>query len=377
MKEKKIYMLVGAIAAAAAALMFFFSMQNTGPGLQDQAAQQVYPIHDDATFAEGSKTFSIMPFSKTELDFSIMIPNDWSEEVIVDKKATEMTPKIVNDIVSFESPMIGTSRAKVMIQVLKLEHEISARNWLRNYILASGYAPDGEAIENSPANAAGSFVSTQDGHSTYTRLGVIINAGTAIIVRFDVPLHLKDYTAYIRDKVVSTLKVTYPKEDPVETQKPFSLVDSIKFYYPISWISVAPDFRDMNRLSLQLHNKGTTGLVEGYIRFTAVRRTRSSVLLTEAESIRKYLQEVLNMEILGLVSSDVSNAYGRFTFNRHETYDIQRTDKGQNPQELHLVALGDKEWYIFVFLITPKEQENLYTWGRNLRTFDTIIRSIK
>jgi hypothetical protein len=376
MKEQKLYMIVGAIVIGIIAL-YFYSQGGGNHKAQGEVEQKLYPIHDDATFEAETRTFSTLPFAKADLDFSLMIPKDWEEEMIVDKAATEMTPKIVNDIVVFESPMIGTSRATVVVQVLKLEHEISAKNWLRNYILASGYAPEGEVAEITPVNAAGTFVSTQDGRSTYTRIGVVINAGTAIIVRFDVPLHLKEYTAYIRDKIVSTLKVTYPKEDPVETQKPVTLVDSIKFYYPISWMSVTPDFRDMNRLSLQLHNKGTTGLVEGYIRFLAVRRTRSSVLMTEAESVRKYVQETLHMDVLNLVSSDVSGAYDRFPFNRYEVYDVQRTDKSQNVQQLHFVALGDKEWYIFAILVTPAEHENLYTWARNIRTFDLIIRSIK
>jgi len=44
---------------------------------------------------------------------------------------------------------------------------------------------------------------------------------------------------------------------------------------------------------------------------------------------------------------------------------------------VHLVALGDKEWYILIFMVTMREEERLYAWARNIKTLEEIVRSIK
>jgi hypothetical protein len=39
--------------------------------------------------------------------------------------------------------------------------------------------------------------------------------------------------------------------------------------------------------------------------------------------------------------------------------------------------MGDKEWYVFAYLFTPKEATNLYQWARNTQTFQEILKSVK
>jgi hypothetical protein len=94
--------------------------------------------------------------------------------------------------------------------------------------------------------------------------------------------------------------------------------------------------------------------------------------------MREYFDKTMNLEFKKMISTGKSDAYARFIFNRYEIYDVvSRAAKAQTTQEVHLVVLGDKEWYIFAFLFTPKEANELYTWGRNVQSFREVIKSVK
>lgn len=345
---------------------------------QQQKEVKLYDIHDDATFAEKTIPYTTVPMGDNDLALSINVPKDWESDSASDSVTQTLDNKILHNITRFKSPMIGVVRATIALQALKLEHEITAKSWLRNYVITNGYAPQGDIISEDRNTAAVYFVWTNDGAASYTYMRVRINAGKIIVARFDAPIHLQEFLAYLQKKVPESMTLTYPKETPVETQKPFALVDSIKFSYPISWQILSSDFRDMNRLSVQLQNVGIRNKIDGYISFVGIRRTRSASLRAEIENMRTYFNEAFKLDILSLTGSeDVPLTTERFIFKRHEIYTVQNQDTKRLPQELHFVVLGDKDWYIFGFLITPLEKDNLYTWARNTETFNTILRSIR
>ena len=60
-----------------------------------------------------------------------------------------------------------------------------------------------------------------------------------------------------------------------------------------------------------------------------------------------------------------------------EIYEVKNKQRGEVPQKLHLTVLGDKEWYIITFLLSPREDDNLYNWSRNVASFEAILQSIK
>lgn len=336
---------------------------------------QVYQIHDDATFDPVKKTTDIIPFNQSDLEFSIDLPNDWTADEIVQDSQQALSQKILGDIARFNSPLIGTSTASISIQVMRPEHEISARNWLKNYILTSGYAPDGDVKEESLTSAKASYIATVDGRSTYIYASALMNGGAVLLAQFKTTLTMKDFIAYLRAKTIDSFKLINPKEEPVEQQKIFTVADAIKFEYPGSWEITGNDFRNMNKMVVRISNKNASGLLEGLIQFVAVRRNRSSNLMTEVDALKDYLTTDLKLNLVKLLSSDKLKVYDRFAFNRYEVYDV----KGQNQslQELHFAVLGDREWYIFAFLITQKEADNLYTWARNTRSFQQVVESVR
>jgi len=345
----------------------------------------VYAVHDDATYQALTKPFGMTPFGKAELEYEITLPKDWTEEEVPQTLTDAQT--IIGDVARYSSPMIGTQDLHVVIQVAKLEHEISAENWVKNYILVSGYSQQGDirvageknaSADYISAGAAGALGNTAVGAtSTFETLSARITGAYVIVATFKTPLSLQNYVKYIQRKSIDSFRILYPKDDPVEEQKIFTLVDSIKFNYPASWNQVGTDLRDMNHLSVHLQAQSVSNSVDGFIRILAVRRSRSTNLNAEIESQKKYFQDTMKIKFLKLDSSGKSPAYNRFIFNRYEVYDSQPISGNGTVQEIHVAVLGDKDWYIFAYLFTPKENTSLYNWARNIQSFHEILKSMK
>ena len=377
MNQKQLYIAIGAVVALVAGGAYIALKPKNNAPVQ-AAAPKVHPIHDDAGFLKETKAYGMMPYAKAELEYEIMIPKDWTEIEAYDT-LQENQDAILSRIAYYKSPMVGTLQMELEINALKLKHEISARNWLRDYILTQGYSPEGNVTEVSGKSANAYYVvaGSPAAPSSLEYVAARISGGWVLLATYRAPLPLRNYVKYLQKKTVDSFKILYPKDEPVEDQKVFTLVDSIKFNYPVSWEVLSTDFRDMNRLSVHLQNKGKAKNIEGYIRFLAVRRSRSTDFQTELDDQRKYFDNVMNLKIMKLTSSETSATYNRFLFNRIEVYDVEPKKGKASAQEIHFLALGDKEWYIFATLFTPKESTHLYNWARNTQSFKEIIKSIK
>lgn len=338
---------------------------------------QKYKIHDETTFQQNTKSFHLIPYGDTDLEFEIFLPLDWSVESAAGTQAPDLSKKIIAHIAQFGNPIGESSRIKVTVQALQLEHEIDAKSWLKHHILSAGNAPESEIEAKDIYRASGSYVRTFDGKDTHTYMTVQISGNIAMLARFEVPLLLKDYMAYLQKHAIDSFKLMYTKEGSVEEHKTFTLVDSIKFSYPYSWLISSPDFKDLNNLTVQLHNRSNSGILQGYIRFLAVRRGGHTTFKKETDKLRRYLNSELNLDFKKMLSSEKYAALTRFTFGQDERYSVGYKKGNQQDQELRLLALADPEWYIYVVMISPTEEHDLYTWARNRKTFDLIVKSFK
>ncbi|MFN7113086.1 MAG: hypothetical protein ACK4PK_01865 [Alphaproteobacteria bacterium] len=350
-----------------------------GSGNQrSKSADNQHPIRDEKTFEELTTVHTVMPFERADLYFTINIPKDWSTDLLPEGKK-DISTSIIGDIARFSSPMIGIKRLRVSIHALNIEHEIAVPHWLRHYILANGFAPEGEVITDpqNPRKASIYFVGLEDGDSFYNYMTAQLSGNIMVITRFQSPQSLREYAKFLQQKTVESFSLTYPKEGTIENHNVFTMMDAAKLSYPKSWEMLGQSFRDMNRLSLQLHNKNATGGIDGFIMINAIRRHRVTSLIKEIDELKKYLDTQMEISVTDMLSSEHAPAADRFIFNRYEVYNVESTRRSQSKQDLHLVVLGDREWYILIFMMTMREEERLYAWARNVKTLEEIVRSIR
>lgn len=347
-----------------------------------QAMPDAYYINDDKTFDENTSVTHMRPYNNPILEFDVRLPNHWTAEDLTKNQMTapgqDVDQRLVGNVVKISSEMIGVNRVTVSVLTQTVKQDISAQNWLKNYIFTNGYALQGEVEGKGPRQAAAYFNSTVDQLNYYSYMTVYVTGNMVFICRADVPLQLKTYTAYIQKKVLDTLQLSYPKDVDIESAKKFTLVDAISFSYPVSWQPTNPDFKDMTHLSVQLQSKDIDGSINGFIRVLAVRRMANTSLLNEVDLLKKHFADYLKIDVNSLASTaKLEKVPARFIFSRYEVYKAAYKKEGVADPEVRLIALGDKDWYVFVYLITPREQDNLVTWGHNLRTMDIILASMR
>jgi hypothetical protein len=363
--------LTGLSTPSAASLFGLFGKKQP---VQEQAPQFI--IHDEDSFKANTSPYHEIPFNDPKFEYDILLPKDWTIERIA--KATPSTDQsIPEDITRFKSPMLGTAQAVMTIQAMRLDHEISVENWLKNYIYTNGYTLQDKINSLGNKKAGTSYISVFETKGTYTYTVAQINGNIIMIARFEVPLALKEPLAFLQKRTIDSFRLIMPVEESVEPKETFRLADALKISYPKSWQLRYPDLKDEHNMSVQIYNETQDQKVEGMIRFVAVSRGPQTNLAKETEGLKKYFGDFMGLEFKKMISSDKAPAYSRFLFSRYETYLVGSKKINAADRELRLAVLGDKDWYIFAFLLTPTESDNLYAWARNTETFDLIVKDFR
>ncbi|MFH1157360.1 MAG: hypothetical protein V1721_00505 [Pseudomonadota bacterium] len=337
-----------------------------------------FPIQDEESFKENTKPLHKLPFNDTKLEFSILLPKDWTiENINQEKTSINQDQRLLGDIILSRSPVVNEAQAILSIQFISLDREISAENWLKNYASMSNYSIDGKIDAVSNKRASAYFVFMADGQITYTYATLQMNRNVAVMMQLKLPPALREPMKFLQKRVIDSFGLIMATDDPVETQKFFSFRDAMRFSYPESWLLYYPDLNDINNMSVQIHNVTKAGKVEGLIRFVAVRRAPGTKLRDEVAKLKRYFDEFLLIDVKNLVSSNTASVYDRFIFSRYEVYQVSFRKQGDSVKELRLVMLGDKEWYIMLFLLAPSEEEDLFSWSRDVQTFDLILGNIR
>lgn len=342
-----------------------------------QAKKNLYVIHDDVTFKENTKLLHVRPYNNPVFEFDIHVPKNWETKDNTRNQSMKMDQSLMGDLFSLHSETISVYSINAVVSVQSLKYEVSAKNWLKDYILTSGYALEGDMIEQDPRRASAYYTSTNDKWPMTTYISAQISGNIVFLTRADVPLAIKEYVGYVQKQLVDTMQVSYPKPESVEDQKPYTLFDSVRFHYPVSWTLEDPDFKDLARLSVGVRNKNSVGSTVGFIGVRAVKRNGSTDIMKEIADLKGYFSNSIGIDIGKFIAAEQHPVSKRFIFSRYEVYAATYKKEGFSDPEVHIAMLGDREWYIFVYLITSKEQDNLPTWGRNLRSLDLVLRSMQ
>jgi hypothetical protein len=357
----------------------FFSSDLAKPAAP-VPAPMLYPIQDEEGFQAVAKSFHKIPFSDPQLEFSILLPKDWaSEETVQSESSANLNRAIVSEIARFTSPVINTMRASVVIESIKLSREISAENWLKGYIMTRGYAIQDKvtAINEKKALAHCAGTDTEGKKNDYIHILAMINGNNAVVIRFEIPVYLKESLEFLAKRSLESYQFILETDRAIESQKIFNFADVLKFSYPESWNVNNMDVRDSRSMSMQLYNKGLGGRLDGMIRFLVIKRGADTTLKKETDELKKYFSDFLGVTFTKLVSSDKAPVKSRFLFSRFEVYQVTQKKANTSGQELRLAVVGDKNWYVFGFLMTPSEADSFPTWANNIQSFEMVVRSLR
>lgn len=336
-------------------------------------------IVDEESFKKNTKMFADIPYNDTSMEYEIYLPNDW-EGVGSSNNSDDtinINRKLLGTVGAYQGPIIGSSRPVVTIYAVELEHEILASDWLENFILNTGAALQAPLDAISPKMAKASYIAFNGLLATDNLTKVLIYGNTALVVQVSSSLSVKSQFSFVQEKIINSFKLRTPKEGGIETLKTFTIGDALKFSYPDSWKIAYPDFKNSLRLSMQLQNQNSAGKMDGIIQFWTIARSSDTNIKLEIQRLKDFLVKNYKLNIVAMTSSGNAPVYSRFNFARQEVYSIGADKSAPPAKEIWLAALGDKDWYTFIYLITPTRTNSLYTWARNTRAFDLILQSLK
>lgn len=386
LNKKTFNMIVAAVGAVIVLVLLFgvlgvrlpsFSFSS---GSKEQVVEgPTYPIHDEATFTALTQNYHVEPPLAPSLTFDIILPKQWTVDSVTPDSSETLSKQIVSTVALLRSPYIGTNRPELIVQTTSLLHDIDAATWLKNYILANSYIPQGDIVPVSLTRAQGTFTYiNREGKPLLARIAVQFNGHEAILARFEMPLAFQDTLGFLQKRAIENFALASSDEKTIEEQKTFALGELLKFSYPASWEMATPDLRDVDRLSVQLFNKNSAGAFQGYIQIFVIRRKQDTALLKEAERLRAFITSSTQLSIDKMNDLRPLSALNHFPFKRIETYTASNTANLQSPpQELRLITLGNNDVYIFALMLSPSSSVDLYNWGRNARALDLIAASLQ
>ena len=374
------FLAIGAACTLSPAHAFLGLFNNNQERVDETPTTLTENIKDEAGFKKNTKMFADIPYNDTTMEYEIYLPSDWedmSASTEIGDDSADLNQKLLGKIGNYQGPIIGPSRPAVSIFAVELQHEITAKDWIENYILNTGAALSAPPNSQSSKSANASYVSFSGllASDIYTK--TLIYGNIAILVQASIPLSQKEGLSFLQHRIVESFKLRTPKEGSIEPSKSFTITDALKFSYPDSWQVAYPDFKDSLRLSMQLQNRNAADKIDGVIQFMAVARGPETNIKLEIQRLKDQLASAYKLNIKEMTSSTAAAVYSRFIFARQEVYAVGFSKDGPAEKELWLTALGDKDWYIFIYLITPSRANSLYTWARNTRAFDLIMQSLK
>lgn len=337
-----------------------------------------YKINTDEAFKAQSRTRRIRPKGEPALEIEVTIPTTWSVTEIEPDNTSGMGKQVLTTFVSIQSEMISVHQMNMTIASQPLQKDISAEDWLKHFILSNGYSLEKEVLAEGPLKASAAYSSIDQQEDIFTYASAQINGGFLVLTRASLPRKLKSYMRYIQPKVVDSLEFLSPISTPIEPQKSYSLINVIRFLYPESWNVLGMDLDILSRPSVELQTKGFGGTIDGFIRIQAVKRESGTNLLNEIELLKKHFSDYLGIEVKSMNKSiSISGVHNRFIFSRLETYKAAYKKDNHIDPEVTLAVLGDQEWYILAYMISPRGQDNLVVAAQDARALDLLLKSIR
>ncbi len=383
-------LIIGTVSNYAHAGLFDFFNKKEAPKVV--RVNPDYPRTEEE-FAKHAEKYNEIPFNHPKYEFSIRIPKSWSAKAIITSRSkrnnfqNSLGQEIPYDIALFKSPALQTAQINVKIQAIDLKHEISVKNWLQRYITTNQYALTNKIqVSEDKRKARAFFIHNINGNSTNTVIIAERNKDIIMILRFDVPDRINEYTLPTQQLIAKNFDISFKINEGVEKTKKLLMGDNVKISYPASWEEYKNNLKNFNEMFVELHNYTSTmqtghnknrSFVNGMIKIHTIKRRKSTSLEKEIKKIKNIIIQELNINIDELVLTQKADAYDRFLFSRYEEYKTSDKQQATQGRDLHLAILGDEQWYIFAYLYTPDKTNDFYNWARNTESFKQIIKQIR
>lgn len=340
-----------------------------------------FKIVDRDSFYKYAKEVYKVPFNEQMLSFKMFIPDTWEEIALRSSNRIDISSDIPVTLSYYMGPPISELRPRLKVQAMRLTREITAKNWLRHFILTNGYSMlDDKIIYDGDKFAATNFVYVESDITYLGYLRAIIHGDIVSIVRIDVPQKFERLYKVLQQEAINSFILTHPQGGGVEVKKRQKLGDGALYVsYPASWVRKKQVHNEAGeKIAFELHNIADEKTVFGFMKFETVKRNGDITLKSELDRIKQELKNRFGIKIKKIISSKPSYGPIRFDYIREEIYKVGFNRKiDAQDHELRFLVMADVEWYIFIYMLSPLEENDQLNWAINDRAYKIIRDSFE
>ena len=333
----------------------------------------------DAQFEQMTELYEDVPFGDRYLAYKVRLPKDWAPPDDVSLSNYSLSSRLMGDIALFYSPpRIDAPRSKFQIQALKLEYEMTAEQWLLQFILQNGFTLEGLEYF-SPDKVGALHVYVTEGETFVVRSVAQINGKRMVLAQYIVPANYWMKEAPMIAESLATFELLNPEKAVIENMVVFPFLDIAQFSYPESWDPRSNPVRTIDRIQATVNNirEGASKTLDGQIQVDMV----SAFIVDDLEAELDNLKE--NLREKGLITSDLIETKEDTVFHPQVNFGFTDVFEGNNTEnnvlryEIWISVLALDNYYFFVTLITPHRDEEFFTWSRNVGAYKALLKTVQ
>lgn len=355
--------------------------QARAAGVNIEEIKPLAPVEflPKSTFEEATQLISEIPFGDETLAYTVRLPKGWTaEEAPPGAQGVEnLSRKVLGNLARYVSPQRLNLRSYFTLEALEQTYEISAKNWLINYLFNNGYTLS-SLTEHSERDVEAMYVEIQ-GDTTYAvRLRAFVNGPRIVVARYFVPQEDYQTERVTQAQSIASFTLPHSPEGGIEQSATFAFMDQSYFDYPASWTLSAPTIKSIERMRAMLYTGTIEGKPEGQINVYVTSRLLGVSLSSEVKRYRDKL-----IDIPGYALGDRIESYDNVTYNKDitfgamEAYHLNPTPVTMMPYELVVAVMQSADYYYMVTLLTPARTAEFYIWSRNMRAFRIVAETMR
>lgn len=338
-----------------------------------------------ALFAERTELKTFQFDGHDYLDFALRIPKSYQQvNDSTDMDIPNLSVSFQREILRFVGEPLQGRRPFIRVSLQKLTYNIHAEDWIGSTLRAANF----QARAFRPVNATDSFaiftgidrnVSSRDLNVAFAYMGrAYISKNIVVFLEVAYPVNSFSEYADIQARIAQSFKLFNPQAPDVEPKRRFSMLDTLIFHHPASWVVRNPSFQDSNHYSINLVQTQGGRAITGQIYVDVIRN--NSLREETAEQALKEFRGILSgrdIQLKKLNRSFKAPDGRRFTDGMIEVYDIKEQELGGFAQELWQYFVYGESYSFFITMRTPTRLMGYDYWIHNKAAFIDIIASLQ
>lgn len=339
------------------------------------AAVEYMPEKD---FDAATKEVSETPFGDKALNFTVRLPKNWTAEVAVPSLDGQegLSKRVLGEILRYVSPTRLERRSYFTLEALEQTYEVSARNWLINYLVGNGVTINALS-EQSERVVEALYVQVHGDSTMAVRVKAIINGPRVVLARYYVPQQDFVGERVLQAQVIASFELPNVPEGGIEKWETYGFLDQSYFDYPASWKLSAPQIKSIERMRASLHTGKVENSPDGQINVYVTSRLLDINLADEIKKYRDSFVKIPGYKLGKRIEEIKSPYHDNIEWGAMELYELTPDSITMSKYELAVAVLQGDDYYYFIMMLTPARTVDFYVWSRNMRTFRIIAETMR